>query len=46
LKYEKIESKVASKESAQPVAKPGARIPDTLAVLEIDMNEKHEMSFV
>jgi hypothetical protein len=46
LKYEKIQSKVASEESAQPVAKSGVRIPDTLAGLEIDMNDKHEMSFV
>jgi len=46
LKYEKIQSKAASEELAQPVVKPGARIPDTLVGLEIDMNDKHEMSFV
>jgi len=46
LKYEKIQSKAATEESAQPVVKPGARIPDTLASLEIDMNDKYETSFV
>jgi hypothetical protein len=46
LKYEQIQTKAASEESAQPVVKAGARIPDTLAGLEIDMNDTHEMSFV
>jgi len=46
LKYEKIQSKAASEESDQPAVKPGARIPDTLAGLEIDMIDKHEMSYV
>jgi len=46
LKYENIQSKAASEESAQPVAKPGARIPDTLTGLDLDMNDNHEMSFV
>lgn len=37
MKYEKVQSKVASEESAQPVVKPGVQIPDNLDGLKVDV---------